>query len=125
MQLTNNPLGITQVTTVPATYCRDLVSPMVQLLRSATLESSSARDKFVFGSESTLPVKPFREVYSTLTWDTNSDFCIYPTDHWVQLQLAQNLMALMVKHSQWVVLNKAHADTMVREWGLMNAGFNG
>jgi hypothetical protein len=96
---------------------------MVQLLNSAVLESTSPRDKFIFVSESTLPVKPFYEVYNALTWDANSDFCIYPTDHWVQLSLAQNLQALIVKHSQWMVLSQAHARTMVQAWPTIKAGF--
>jgi hypothetical protein len=120
-----NLLGITQVATVPSAYCRDLVSPMVQLLQSAVLESASPRDKFVFLSETTLPVKPFADVYNTLSWDMSSDFCVYPTDHWVDLELAQNLRALIVKHSQWVVLNQAHAHTMVQQWAGVSAGLQG
>jgi hypothetical protein len=95
---------------------------MVQLLSVAVMESQSSRDKFVFLSESTLPTKPFGEVYNALTWDTNSDFCVYPTDHWVELELAQNLHALVVKHSQWVVLNQAHAQTMVQRWPQVKDG---
>jgi len=120
-----NVLGITQVATVPSAYCRDLVSPMVQLLQSALLESTSPRDKFVFLSETTLPAKPFWDTYNTLTWDMNSDFCIYPTDHWVELELAQNLRALIVKHSQWVVLNQAHANAMVANWPAVKNGLHG
>jgi hypothetical protein len=120
-----NPLGVTQVATVPSSYCRDLVSPMVQLLQSAIMESTSPRDKFVFLSETTLPAKPFTDVYNTLTWDMNSDFCVYPTDHWVELELAQNLRALIVKHSQWVVLNQAHAHVMVQNWPGVSSGLNG
>jgi len=89
------------------------------------LESVSPRDKFLFLSESTLPVKPFADVYNSLSWDMSSDFCVYPTDHWVQLQLAQNLRALIVKHSQWVVLNQAHAHTMVQQWAGVKAGLHG
>jgi hypothetical protein len=96
----SNLLRAKQVPTVHTEYCSDLVSGMVQLLSVAVMESQSSRDKFVFLSESTLPTKPFGEVYNALTWDTNSDFCVYPTDHWVELELAQNLHALVVKHSQ-------------------------
>jgi len=120
-----NMLGATQVPTVPSTYCRDLVTPMVQLAQSAVAESYSPRDKFVFLSETTLPVKPFLDVYNTLTWDMNSDFCIYPTDHWVELELAQSLRALIVKHSQWVVLNQAHAQTLVNSWASVRQGMQG
>lgn len=98
---------------------------MVQLLQAAVLESTSPRDKFVFLSETTLPAKPFFDVYSKLTADTTSDFCIYPTDHWVQLELAQNLRALIVKHSQWMVLNQEHAKTMVAAWPSLKQSFNG
>jgi len=120
-----NVLGATQVATVPSSYCRDLVTPMVQMLQAAVLESTSPRDKFVFLSESTLPVKPFWDVYNTLTWDMSSDFCVYPTDHWVELALAQNLRALIIKHSQWVVLNQAHALVMVQNWPGVSAGLHG
>lgn len=120
-----NVLGATQVATVPSSYCRDLVTPMVQLLQSAVLESVSPRDKFVFLSETTLPVKPFADVYNTLSWDMSSDFCVYPTDHWVELELAQNLRALIVKHSQWVVLNQAHAHVMVQQWAGVRNGLQG
>jgi hypothetical protein len=120
-----NILGITQVATVPSEYCRDLVSPMVQLLQTAILESYSPQDKFVFLSETTLPVKPFWDIYNTLTWDTNSDFCVYPTDHWTELQLAQNMRALIVKHSQWVVLNHHHAHVMVQNWNTVKSEMQG
>lgn len=120
-----NLLGATQVATVPSAYCRDLVTPMVQLLQGAVLESASPQDKFVFLSETTLPVKPFWDVYNTLTWDMSSDFCVYPTDHWVELELAQNLRALIVKHSQWVVLNQAHAHVMVQSWAGVRQGLEG
>jgi len=96
---------------------------MVSLLAQAVIESTHPGDKFIFVSETTLPVKPFFEVYDTLTQDANSDFCIFPTDHWVQLDLAQNLRALIVEHSQWVVLNPTHARILVQNWPAMKAGF--
>jgi len=120
-----NLLGATQVATVPSAYCSDLVSPMVQLLQAAVLESVSPNDKFVFQSETSLPAKPFADVYNTLSVDMNSHFCVYPTDHWVELQLAQNLRALIVKHSQWVILNQAHAHAMVQSWASVKAGLQG
>lgn len=120
----SNPLGLTQVDTVETHYCRDLVTAMVQLLRAAIAESGSPRDKFVFVSESTLPVKPFAEVYNALTATHDSDFCIYPEDHWVRLRLKQGVTGLLVKHSQWVVLNVDHARTMVERWPSVSAGVN-
>jgi len=70
----DNPLNATLVGTVPTFYCKDLVTAMTQLLKAATLESTSPHDKFVFLSDSTLPVKPFELVYSALTARTPPTF---------------------------------------------------
>merc|ERR1719375_542460 len=87
---------------------------MVKLLNSAlSEESASPRDKFVFLSESTLPVKPFRAVYEALTENDDSDFCVSPEDAWLKQARSH---AVLVKHSQWVVLSRAHAGTMVERW---------
>lgn len=112
---------LTRVRTVPSTYCQDLVTPMVQLLRAAMVESTSARDKFVFLSESMLPVKPFSIVHETLMQDEYSDFCIRAADGWGQLKFGQRHYHL-VKHSQWVVLNRAHAQAMVEQWPEVSRG---
>lgn len=116
-----NPFGMSQVSTVQSSYCTDLVSPMVHLLSSAMLESATPADKFVFVSESTLPTKPFNVVYHTLMVNQESDFCVYPKDHWIQLKLKVGFNALIVKHSQWVVLNQAHARAMVERWPSVKA----
>lgn len=108
---------IVQVKTVPTTYCDDLVSAMVQLLKSAVLESTSARDKFVFLSETDLPVKSFEEVHEALTTTENSDFCFGPQATWPLVQGSKaKVGARMVKHSQWVVLSRAHSNTMINNW---------
>jgi len=116
---TSNLLGLNLVKTVPSEYCVDLVSPMVQLMQSALAESYSSMDKFVFLSETTLPVKPFSEVYSTLASTSNSDMCISPSKEWVWLvneHAPTGQMATLVKHDQWVVLSRAHAQLMVQRW---------
>merc|ERR1719428_1581247 len=106
-----NPIGISQVETVPSFYCRDLVTPMVQLLRAATSESTSPSDKFVFLSESTLPVKPFPLVYRALSANHDSDICLSPTKEWIEMSWGTHgtRRAYLVKHSQWAVLNQQHA----------------
>jgi len=80
MQLAlQNPLGLELVGNVSNDYCVDLVSPMVRLLDAALLVSGgSPADKFVFLSESTLPVKPFAWIYKGLTGNQNSDICVSP-----------------------------------------------
>merc|ERR1719414_229699 len=117
-----NPLGIKMVRTVPSVYCKDLVTPMVQLLEAASLESTSPGDKFAFVSETTLPVKPFAAVYAALTADQNSDICIEPRNEWLWLSNTKNRAesATLVKHSQWVVLNKDHARRLIRRWPHIN-----
>jgi hypothetical protein len=112
------------VQTVRTIYCRDLVSAMVQLLAAATRLSFSSKDKFIFVSESTLPVKPFKGVYDTLTRDENSDFCITPDDHWLALQSGE-MRSMLLAHSQWVTLSKAHAMQMVRQWPIVRGNGTG
>lgn len=117
-------IGLTVVNTVPSAYCKDLVSPMVQLLRYATKESSSSRDKFVFVSATTLPVKPFAQVYSRLTADQDSDMCFGPVERWMRFDSRTFPMARLVKQSQWVVLNRRHADAMISGWKRLRVSNN-
>jgi len=110
---------------VPSEYCHDLVSPMVQLMQSALQESNSSADKFVFLSETTLPVKPFAEVYSALTSTASSDICISPSEEWVWLhnkRAAPGQLAALVKHDQWVILSRVHAELMVQRWPHIRGG---
>jgi hypothetical protein len=100
---------------------------MVQLLRAATSESRHPRDKFVFVSETTLPVKPFNFIYASLMKAPTSDICIEPRSEWVWLTSRTNshTSAAVVKHSQWVVLNKVHAYKMIERWPHMAHGHGG
>lgn len=111
--------GLTMVPTTPTWYCHDLVTAMAQLLRSA-LERSDADgragpEKFVFISDSTLPVKPFNELHKALIADDDSDFCLFPERQWGSATVDGHDVRL-VKHHQWVVLNKAHAQLFVKKW---------
>lgn len=96
---------------MPTQYCTDLVSAENRLLETALAtsgwsaiqrrsrgklgsllargngqraDSEDARslDKFIFVSDSTLPVKPFMEIYATLTAKRDSRFCIFPQQEW-------------------------------------------
>jgi len=113
-----NPFGLRLVDSAPSSYCHDLVSPMVQLLRVASAESQHHGDKFVFLSDTTLPVKPFAFVHDALTQNQNSDICIEPRSEWLWLsnKRSPGRTAALVKHSQWVVLSQEHAHKMVRRW---------
>eukprot|EP00403_Amphidinium_massartii_P014302 CAMPEP_0178423756 /NCGR_PEP_ID=MMETSP0689_2-20121128/27851_1 /TAXON_ID=160604 /ORGANISM="Amphidinium massartii, Strain CS-259" /LENGTH=471 /DNA_ID=CAMNT_0020045357 /DNA_START=96 /DNA_END=1511 /DNA_ORIENTATION=+ len=122
---TDNPLGIELVDTVPTEYCTDLVSGMVQLVRNALPLSASPKDKFVFLSESTLPVKPFWTIYNGLTGDENSDFCIFPSRMWLSMHEKSGDVGRLVKHHQWMVLNLYHARVLSERWTGENAQLDG
>merc|ERR1740117_2105622 len=82
--------------------------------------SFGGREKFVFLSESTLPIKPFAEIHSALLLDDNSDFCLFPSDQWGSANINGAFVKLL-KHHQWVVLSRDHASLFVRDWVPVNA----
>jgi len=107
-----------QVDTAASSYCTDLVSPSIELFRRALAAKSAgpgAIEKFVLVSDSTLPVKSFNVIYHTLTADDNSDLCIAPMKEWRWAHV-DGQKVWLVKHSQWVILNREHAQTLVNEW---------
>jgi hypothetical protein len=108
------------VDTVPTYYCHNLVDAMVSLLKGALADGGTRFDKFVFISGSTLPVKPFNEVWHVLGRDDGSDICIFPRNHWGEASF-NNQHAVLVKHHQWVTLNYDHAKTMVATWGSVDS----
>lgn len=118
-----NNHGFQQVPTTPTWYCHDLVTAMSKLV-SAALATNAAimggREKFVFLSESTLPIKPFAEIHSTLLLDDNSDICLFPSDQWGSANIDGSFVK-MLKHHQWVVLSRDHAQMFVRDWQPVNA----
>jgi hypothetical protein len=105
------------VTTTPTYYCHDLVTAMVALLKAATSVSAAGTvpEKFVFVSDSTLPVKPFGLIHSTYMADNDSDFCVFPSNQWAWANI-DNHEVRLVKHHQWVGLSREHADLFVKSW---------
>lgn len=106
------------IPSVETQYCFDLVSGTNALLKAALLRSGagSPLDKFVFVSDSTLPVKPFAAVQRQLTANEASDFCIFPRNEWAEVTetfvngaVRASVMRVGVKHHQWVVLGRKHA----------------
>merc|ERR1719443_817731 len=90
---------------------------MVQLLSVSTRESDSPRDKFIFVSDTTLPVKPFAMVQGALSEQEHSDICVQGNVGWREYPVpGESFKGLLVKHSQWVVLNQAHARKMIESW---------
>lgn len=107
------------VPTVPSYYCTDLVSPMNQLLAHALHADASQShyaDKFAFISDSTLPAKPFSEIYATLSSRRGSDFCVFPSGEWADVPGPSADLEIAVKHHQWITLERAHAQTASTLW---------
>jgi hypothetical protein len=115
-QVVGSPIEL--VPTVPSYYCTDLVSPMQQLLHyalSADPQHSHPSDKFAFISDSSLPGKPFAHVHSALTGRVGSDFCVFPSREWADVNTHQGL-SILVKHHQWVTLDRTHAARSSTLW---------
>jgi len=108
----------------PSQRCLDLVTPQAKLVRVALKYTRTARahlqhrefpEKFLFLSGSDLPVKPFSEIYRTLLENNDSDFCLQSIRRW-QSTIVENRSLSLVKHNQWVVLNRPNAETFAKEW---------
>jgi hypothetical protein len=106
------------VTTVPSSYCTDLVSPMNQLISAALMSDGAPNraDKFAFVSESTLPAKPFSVMYSTLTFRSGSDFCVFPAAEWAVVVDKDNHLEVLPKVHQWITLERGHAEVLLADW---------
>lgn len=105
------------VPAVATEYCTDLVTGMAQLLRVSSAHGTpGVSEKFAFVGDTTLPVKPFAVVYGALmAHPEESDFCVHPSDSWRSADV-NGTTFLLVKHSQWVVLGKRHAEDLLRRW---------
>lgn len=111
------------IPSVETKYCTDLVSGMNALLQAGVNKVARpprADDKFIFISDSTVPVKPFSFVQNRLlTTGTNSNFCIFPRNEWAEIQepashaLVPSVRAA-VKHHQWMILSRAHAGQVLK-----------
>lgn len=66
-------------------------------------------------------MKPFYEVITTLMADQNSDFCVTSPSNWKMFQSPTGQRIVVPQHSQWIVLNKIHAQTMTSRWQGMHA----
>eukprot|EP00928_Gymnodinium_smaydae_P066217 TRINITY_DN4925_c0_g1_i1.p1 TRINITY_DN4925_c0_g1~~TRINITY_DN4925_c0_g1_i1.p1 ORF type:complete len:358 (+),score=38.15 TRINITY_DN4925_c0_g1_i1:38-1075(+) len=79
------------IETVPSQRCVDLLSPEVKLLDYALAwrpeRLSASRDKFVLLSGSTLPVKPFSDIYDSLVAATQSQMCFDSVNNWPQQEV--------------------------------------
>eukprot|EP00928_Gymnodinium_smaydae_P066220 TRINITY_DN4925_c0_g2_i1.p1 TRINITY_DN4925_c0_g2~~TRINITY_DN4925_c0_g2_i1.p1 ORF type:complete len:395 (+),score=36.31 TRINITY_DN4925_c0_g2_i1:57-1187(+) len=112
------------IETVHSQRIVDLMSPEVKLLENALAwrpeRLSASRDKFVFLSGSTLPVKPLNTIYDSLVAETRSQMCFDYVRKWPQHEVNGSRLAL-AKTDQWVVLNRDHAAKLTQNWEYVNA----
>lgn len=109
------------VPTVVTEYCTDLVTAMAQLLR-VSLGAQDERlelgttEKFAFVGDTTLPIKPFTAVHEALMAEPEqSDLCVHPSKRWRSANV-NGTTSFLVKHSQWAVFSKRHAEEFVHRW---------
>lgn len=73
--------------------------------------------KFIFVSESTLPLCSFKKIYKKFTRHPLSEFNYIPNPH--THQRSRNLLPIeqhyQYKNSQWILLNRKHAELMVQD----------
>lgn len=96
---------------IPTTW-QNTMRAQIALLKEALRDPDN--QKFVFLSESTIPLQTFDYVYKTLTADNLSRFDYYPNYH-----KDRNFKPIpfnqQYKNSQWVVLNRKHAQLMIND----------
>jgi hypothetical protein len=110
-----NPITF-NVTTIALTFSRyhNIHQPMNKLFAAALYNSKNEDDMFVSISADAIPVKSFANIRSILTTaPTSSSICISPTMQWLKANIPGKDMYIL-KHHQWIVLNKPDAVKCVR-----------
>jgi len=111
-----NLRGLEMVSTVQSEWCDDLVTASVHMLSKALRTANQhPMDKFVLVSDSTLPIKPFAEVYDVLSRGQRSDFCLYTAALWSNGTGELNNSFLVMAH-QWFGLTREDAAALVDFW---------
>ena len=87
----------------------------IALLKEALKDP--ANTKFVFLSESTIPIMPFDGVYKHLLSHPSSEFPYYKN---MDTTRSFGKIKHIYKNPQWIVLNRKHAQLMVEDNDLIN-----
>ncbi len=87
----------------------------IALLKEALKDQ--ANTKFVFLSESTIPIMAFNEVYRHLLAHPHSEFSYYKN---MDKTRSFGKIKQVYKNPQWIVLNRKHAQLMVEDTELIN-----
>lgn len=96
------------IPTAPSEYCENLVDPMLALLSEALQGAGSPKDKFVFVSDTSVPLKPFSEVQQYLLKDDISHVCFASTT---------KACGALLKAGQWSSYSRRHAAELVAKQG--------
>lgn len=83
-----------------------LVRGMNALLNASLTDKDNFH--FTFVSASTVPVKPFREIYRALMEKESSYFCVRTTAQWVKTQFE-----IVPKIHQWLSLTRSHVQLLM------------
>ncbi|MBA3953854.1 hypothetical protein H0X48_00835 [Candidatus Dependentiae bacterium] len=92
----------------------------IELIKHALKDP--ANSKFVFLSESTLPLCSFEDTYKAIMRHNKSEFNYFPNPHAINgsnpdrtRQLKGIPLKLQMKHSQWIILNRKHTELMAKD----------
>lgn len=97
---------------VPTTWANTM-NMQVAVLREALKNPDNG--KFIFVSESTLPLQNFDTVYATVTATEKSMFTYFPNPYKGRRSLDRIPKEFRYGNPQWVVLNRKHAELMVAD----------
>ncbi len=100
---------------VPTSWANTMQA-QIELLREALKDP--ANEKFIFASESTLPLQSFNDIYQTLMSTPNSLFKYY-RNPFAARSFGPLTSDMLYKNAQWVVLNRKHAQLMVNDTHLI------
>jgi len=122
-------LGIKLVPTVPSKWCVDLVTPTWTLVRHALQADASEHEgqdsshrgprKYIFVSDSSLPLRPLESMRRVLLKTDHSDICMTAENQWASVDVF-GVTYKIVKSHQWAILNHLDAESYVRGWEQLN-----
>ena len=107
----DSPFKKSEISTVPTRWGY-LMEAEITLLQAALEDSSNT--KFVFVSDSTIPIQSFDFSYRHLLSHPYSEFVIRPNVH-KRRTFSPLDGAQVFKNSQWIILNRKHAELMVKD----------
>lgn len=115
-----------RIPTVPTEWTYTMKA-QIDLLKQALQDSHN--NKFIFISETTIPLQSFDYAYNKLISDKNSRFRFYENPHldpsipawYLPQRLVTGIpLSKQYKQSQWIVLNRKHAQLLIDNISYLN-----